>query len=246
VGDKGTLELAADGHFSKGDHTQDLYTKLYYPVVGKLIAIEAYVVPLEHFKMDTATRDIRAARIRSGEGTAGGDIYFGTLLQLVKNKRFPDLALRMMCRTASGTNVSAARYTDAPGYFLDISLGKDIKNDSNIFSTFRPYCMLGFYSWQTNLENYRQDDAFLYGAGFDLSSAKYVFSASLSGYLGYIKDHDRPLLARMGILKKGRIFNFGISGQMGLNDFPYKSIRLSLVYNLPEKIMSLQKALVRD
>jgi hypothetical protein len=237
VGMKGTLEFAAEGYFSKGDNTQNIFTKLYYPIIGKLVAIESYVVPFEHFKMDTATRDIRAARLKSGEGTAGGDIYFGTVIQLVKNKKIPDVAFRMTCRTASGTNVSAARYTDAPGYFLDVSMGKDYKNENNIFSTIRPYWMIGFYSWQTNLDNYRQDDAFLYGAGVDFSSEKIILSASLGGYAGYIKDQDRPVISRLSIFKNGKHFNFGISGQWGLNDYPYKSVRLSLVYNLSEKLM---------
>jgi hypothetical protein len=237
VGITGTVEIAADGYFSKGDNTQDCYTKVYYPVVGKLIAIEGYVVPFEHFKMDTATRDIRAARIKSGEGTAGGDIYFGTVIQLVKNKKFPDVAFRMTCRTASGTDVSAARYTNAPGYFFDLSMGKDFKNDKFFFSTIRLYGMIGFYCWQTNLVNYMQDDSFLYGVGVDLSSEKIIISASAGGYIGYIKDGDRPAVARLSLFRKGNHFNYGLSGQAGLNDYYYNSIRISLVYNMPEIFM---------
>ena len=237
VGTTGTVEVSADGYFSKGDKTQDCFTKVYYPIIGKLIAIEGYVVPLEHFKMDTATRDIRAARLKSGEGTAGGDIYFGTVIQLVKNKKFPDVTFRMTCRTASGTNVSAARYTDAPGYFFDLSMGKDLKNDKWFFNTIRFYGMLGFYCWQTNLADYRQDDSFLYGAGIDLSSEKIIISASAGGYIGYIKDGDRPAVARLSLFRKGKHFNYGLSGQAGLNDYDYNSLRISLIYNMPEVFM---------
>jgi len=237
VGTRGTAEFAADGHFGKGDNTQNVFTKVYYPVVGKLIAIEAYVVPIEHFKMDTATRDIRAARIKSGEGTAGGDVYFATILQLVKNKKFPDVALRMACRTASGTNVSAARYTDAPGYFFDLSFGKEYRHESSFIRAVRPYAMLGFYCWQTNSDDHRQDDSFLYGAGIDCSSPKLTLSASVGGYAGYLKDNDRPAVARISMFKNGNHFNYGISLQAGLHDYPYNSVRLSLVYNLPEKLM---------
>jgi hypothetical protein len=237
VGTVGSIELAAEGHFSKGDNTQNLFTKLYYPIVGKLIAIEAYVVPIEHFKMDTATRDIRAARIKSGEGSAGGDIYFATIIQLVKNKKFPDLAFRMTCRTASGTNVSAARYTDAPGYFLDLSMGKNYNLGASSKLVLRPFAMIGFYSWQTNNDAHMQDDAFLYGAGIDIASEKIRLSASTGGYIGYIKDHDRPVVARLSILKLGNHFDCGISAQAGINDYPYNSIKLSVVYKLPKKLM---------
>ncbi len=237
VGAQGVLELSADGHFSKGDKTQDLFTKLYYPIVGKLIAVEGYVVPIEHFKMDTATRDIRAARVKSGEGTAGGDIYFATIIQLIKDKKFPDVAFRMTCRTASGTNVSAARYTDSPGYFFDLSIGKNYIKDNRYFHTIRPYGMAGFYSWQTNSERNRQDDAFLYGAGIDFISKKITISASAGGYIGYLKNHDKPAVAKISFIRKGDHFNYGLTYQAGLSDYPYNSIRLSLEYIIPESLM---------
>jgi hypothetical protein len=237
VYNKGTLELAFAGHFSKGDQTQNLFTKLYYPIVPRVVAVEFYVVPIEYFKMDTATRDIRAARIRSGEGTAGGDIYFATIIQLVKDKKNPEVVFRMTCRTASGTNVSAARYTDAPGYFFDLSMGKNFVNDNRYFNTIRPYWMIGFYCWQSNSERYRQDDAFLYGAGIDFISEKITVSASAGGYIGYVKNHDSPMVARLSVFRNVKHFNYGISCQAGLNDYPYKSVRISLVYNLPEKLM---------
>jgi hypothetical protein len=239
----GTVEIGAVGHFSNGDNTQNLFTKIYYPVVPRLIAIEGYVVPLEHFKMDTATRDIRAARIKSGEGTAGGDIYFGTVIQLVRDKKFPDVTFRMTCRTASGTNVSAARYTDAPGYFFDLSMGKDLKTKS-FFNIIRPFGMIGFYSYQTNNADFRQDDAFLYGAGSDFSSEKITLTAAMGGYFGYINNHDRPIVARLNFLKHGKNFNYGIYLQAGLNDYPYKSVKLSMIYKLPQKLMIKKDYLV--
>jgi hypothetical protein len=240
----GIVEIGAVGHFSKGDNTQNLFTKIYYPVVPRLIAVEGYVVPIEHFKMDTATRDLRAARVKSGEGTAGGDIYFGTVIQLVRDKKFPDVTFRMTCRTASGTNVSAARYTDGPGYFLDLSMGKDLKSKS-IFKTIRPFGMIGFFCYQTNLAEYRQDDTFLYGAGADFSSDKISLTTAIAGYFGYINNHDRPIVARLNILKIGKHFNYGIYLQAGLNDYQYKSIKLSMIYKMPQKLMIKKDYLVK-
>ena len=238
-----TVELGAVGNFSKGDKTQNLFTKIYYPVVPRLIAIEGYVVPIEHFKMDTITRDERFARIQSGEGTAGGDIYFGTIIQLVRDKKFPDVTFRMSLRTASGTNVSAARYTDAPGYFFYLSMGKDFKIKS-IFKTIRTFWMVGFYSFQTNNSDFRQDDAFLYGAGVDFSSEKVMLTAAMGGYFGYINNHDRPIVARLNLLKKGWNFNYGVYFQTGINDYQYRSIKLSLIYKMPQKLMIKKDYLV--
>ncbi|MFH0867641.1 MAG: hypothetical protein V1904_15735 [Bacteroidota bacterium] len=237
TGDRAILELAADGHFSKGDKTQNAYTMLYYPVVSKLVAIEGYVVPIEHFKMDTMTRDERAARDRDGEGTAGGDIYFGTIIQLVKEKKFPDMALRLSVRTASGTNVSAARYTNAPGYFFDLSIGKEYINEKYIMNKIRWYTMIGFYSWQTNNVGYFQDDAFLYGAGIDFSFSKVVASFNAGGYYGYVNNHDRPVIARLQLTKEAKKHSWGLKFQIGLNDYPYYSVRIFFKYTLPDAVL---------
>lgn len=230
VGANGEIELSGELHFNKGDYTQNIFTRIYYPIVKNIVAIEGYVVPIEHFKMDTVTRDIRGARLRSGEGFAGGDIYFGTLIQVVKNKKIPDIAFRMMCRTASGTNVSAARYTDAPGYFFDLSMGKDYVNQNYFFHTIRPYLMFGFYSWQTNLDDHRQNDALMYGTGVDFSTNILEFSASIGGYKGYIKNGDSPIVAGLKILNKRKYFNYSVSAKYGLNDFEYTSIKFSIIY----------------
>lgn len=234
VGNKATLELAADGHFSKGDKTQNFFTKLYYPLVPKIVAIEGYVVPIEHYAYDTITRDIRASRDRDGKGIAGGDIYFGTIVQLVKDKKFPDMALRLSMRTASGTKVSAARYTDAPGYFFDLSLGKESVSEKNELRKFRWYLMIGFYSWQTNSGDYRQDDAFLYGAGADFTFSKVTLSPCMGGYFGYINNHDRPVVARFGISRNSGKNIFGLRFQKGISDFPYTTAEIFFRYTLPD------------
>jgi hypothetical protein len=237
TGDKAEIELAADAHFSKGDKTQNAYSMLYYPVVPKIVAIEGYVVPLEHFKMDTITRDERAARDRDGEGTAGGDIYFGTVIQLVKEKKIPDMALRLSMRTASGTNVSAARYTNAPGYFFDLSAGKEYSNEKYLMSKIRWYVMIGFYSWQTNDADYLQDDALLYGAGVDFTFSKLIVSCNAGGYYGYINNDDRPLVTRLQLSRKTGRQSYGIKFQSGLNDFPYNSVRIFFKYTLPDAVL---------
>lgn len=235
VGKNLEIEVSGEYHFSKGDKTRNLYTRIYYPIVKNIVAVEGYVVPLEHFKMDTTTRDIRGARLRSGEGFAGGDIYFGTSIQIVKNKKIPDIAFRMMCRTASGTNVSAARYTDAPGYFFDLSFGKTMLINKELQHTIRPHLMLGFYSWQTNLDDHRQNDAFLYGIGTSFSINKFEYTTSLAGYKGYIKNGDSPMIAEIKILHKRKLFNYSLAIKQGLNDFSYTRVKLAFIYCLKKK-----------
>ncbi len=234
LNENGFIQLAADAHFSKGDQTQNAFAKVFYPIVKNIIACEAYVVPFEHFKMDTITRDIRAARDYDGEGTAGGDIYFGTLIQLVKNKKLPDVLLRMSFRTASGTNVSSARYTDGSGYFFDLSFGKEYAEKDSWLKSFRPFIDLGFYSCQTNSDGYRQNDAPYYAAGISLARKNISFVTSIAGYHGYLKNNDVPLVFRTGLSVLKNKFQYELGFQNGLNDFPYKSLRISVKYNFSD------------
>jgi len=223
------LETRADLHFSKGDNTQNLFIKLLYPFWDGRVAVEMYGVPVEHFKMDTITRDERAGRDPDAEGYAAGDIYFGTLIQLLrKHKHWPDLLLGITLRTASGGNVGNARYTDAPGYYFDISAGKTFFADSKL--SLRPYLMFGFYAWQTNRDEYRQNDAFLYGLGLSLFNEKFECNAKYGGYKGYIGNGDAPMVLRANAIYKFPKTHLKLSFQQGLQDFDYSTFSLGAIF----------------
>jgi len=111
-----TFEFSLENHFSSGDKTINLYTNLYIPLFSKRAGLNISIVPFEHYKMDTITRDLRRARDYDGEGISGGDFYIGTFIQILKDKKFPDIVLSINMKTASGTNLAAARFTDSPGY----------------------------------------------------------------------------------------------------------------------------------
>ncbi|HKJ42117.1 MAG TPA: hypothetical protein VKA27_08475, partial [Sunxiuqinia sp.] len=142
------IEFGSDFHFRSGDNTQDIAGRFYYPF-GDKIAIELYMVILEHYNMSDSIRDMRRARDRDGKGLAAGDLYFTTLVQLVKGRKFPNTLLRMAGRTASGGRLDAARYSDSPGYYFDLSFSKEIPE---MIGKMRglPFGSFGFYSWQTN------------------------------------------------------------------------------------------------
>ncbi len=227
------LEIMAGAHFSKGDKTQDFFTRVYVPLCDGKVALEGYVVPLEFFQMDTVTRDLRAARTRSGEGHAGGDIYFSTQVQLLQDhENWPDMALELAFRTASGTRLSDARYTDAPGYFLDLSLGKSFALASEKDIELRLFSMLGFYAYQTYDLEHLQDDAFLAGIGAELNFNSFSFSQSLSGYHGYLDNGDQPLVYKASLQWKRRKLDGKIWYQWGLHDFSYQTVRVGVVYHL--------------
>jgi len=229
------LEVGGQTHFSEGDNTQNLITNFKLNLAKEIISIHASYVPIERFDIDDKTRDERrlSGKYYEPEGTTGGDIYFGFEVQILKNKKhLPNVAFRANTKTASGSAIGAARFTDASGYSFDFSFGKELALDKKRGHSVNLYSMVGFYAWQTNGEENRQNDAFLYGIGTDLNISKFVIGTQLAGYSGYVGNRDQPMVYRVNLLRKGKVFDYRFNYQWGLRDFEYKSITISLIYHL--------------
>jgi hypothetical protein len=225
------LEFGMDFHFQKGDPTQDISAKYYHSFANNRIAIELYGVVVEHYNMSDYIRDERIARDFDGKGFANGDLYFSTLIQIVKDKKFPDTMFRMAGRTASGSQIEGARYTDSPGYFFDLSFSKKYSGQNTNLSIL-PFASVGFYSWQTNDELNLQNDAYMYGLGADLKLDHWSVSNSLSGYSGYKNERDKPMVYTFDLnhsLKKNTI---RLQYLHGFRDWNYRTIKLSYIINL--------------
>lgn len=226
-----TFEATAGRHWSRGDKTTDTQLRLSIPFCNGKVAVEASVVPVEFYTMDSITRDVRAARDRDGKGRAGGDIYFTTVVELVRHKNgWPDLAFEAGLRTASGTQLGAARFTDAPGYYFDLSAGKDFSAGTAL--SIRPSALLGFYSYQCFDVQQLQNDCVLYGAGVDVRSSSYCFSAQVSGYSGYKKNGDQPLVGRFSLQSINNSLGWKLAVQLGWHDFEYRSLHAGLVWSI--------------
>jgi hypothetical protein len=230
IGEKSEIEITASNHFHSDDPTEDISGRIYIPFLKGKIAVEVYGVILEHYAYTEEIRDERFSRDKDGKGTAVGDLYFSTLIQLVKDRQFPNTLFRFVAKTASGSNLEAARYIDSPGYFFDLSFSKDFGQKENI--VFRPYTMLGFYSWQTNDELNLQNDALLYGIGTDFEKNNWRFVSSWSGYYGYKDNGDRPMQLNFELRKDYVKKAFRIQYQHGLNDWMYKTLRFSFIWKL--------------
>jgi hypothetical protein len=227
---KTEIELTASSHFMKGDPTQDISGRLYVPFAQSRIAVELYGVIIEHFAFSEEIRNERYARIEDGKGFANGDLYFSTLIQLVKERKFPNTLLRMACKTASGNQYAGARNTDSPGYFFDLSFSKEVaKTEAGMF---RPFGSAGFYSWQTNDELNLQNDAFMYALGADYERKNLMFSASWSGYSGYKEERDKPMQLNFELRKDFNGKAFRIQYINGLRDWEYKTVKFSFIWKL--------------
>lgn len=227
------LETAIEGHFNKHEQTENLFDKLFIPLMKGKVGLQVSMVPIEFFEYDTIIRDQQFSRNYEGTGHATGDLYISTLIQLVKNHpKWPDLLLGINLRTATGTEFESARFADSPGYYFDLSAGKSIlfKEESSIQSI-RWYAMLGFYVWQTNLADHIQDDALLFGAGIQLQTKSFLWINEFGGFYGYLNNGDRPLVYRMQLkTNREKPLNYSLRFEHGLNDYNFRSLRFSLLY----------------
>ena len=228
-----TLEAGAEGHYSKGDRTGNLFAGFYTPLFSPRAGLGLRYVPLELYSTDTLTRDLRRSREYDARGISFGDLYAGTFIHLVREDgRIPDIMLSLHLKTASGTRFEAARHTDAPGYYVDLSAGKSIRREGRLINLTRVYGMIGFYAFQTNLEKYMQNDAVLYGAGIELTAGRWQIDHQLGGYAGYLDNGDRPLVYRLDLRwDTPSAADLKIRFQHGLNDFPYTSLRVSGLFH---------------
>ncbi|GLB51925.1 hypothetical protein NBRC110019_09640 [Neptunitalea chrysea] len=231
--EKSYIKAGSEVHFSKGDDTQNGYLEVYVPLFSKKAGLRINMVPYEHYKMDTITRDLRKAMDYDAQGTATGDVHIATNIQLLENHKFwPDVVLSINLKTASGSNLRGMRYTDTPGYSFYFSLGKTYQTNGFIESI-RPHGITGLYVYQTFHTVFRQNDCLLYGIGLDTNMKKVKFTNALGGYQGYIGNDDHPMVYRATLTSTfNSRFNFDVRFQKGLRDFEYTSLRFSCIYNL--------------
>lgn len=225
------IELGLDFHFQKGDPTQDIFAKYYRSFANNKIAIELYGVVVEHYAMSDSIRDSRIARDFGGKGFAVGDLYFSTLIQIVKGRKFPDTMFRMAGRTSSGSQIEGARFSDSPGHFFDFSFSKEYVG-KNAKMTFLPFASFGFNSWQTNDDMNLQNDAVMYATGMDIKWDRWLISNSLSGYSGYKKERDRPMVYTFDLNRKLKKNALRLQYLYGLRDWNYQTFKFSYIWNL--------------
>ncbi|MFW5757404.1 MAG: hypothetical protein ACOCYO_01860 [Bacteroidota bacterium] len=225
-----SFEMSLENHRGyTGDITNNLFAQIYFPLFSDKAGINFSMVPVEFFNMNNQTRDKRRARNFDGKGHSVGDLYIGTHIQLVENNpRWPDILLTINMRTASGSNLMSARFTDTPGYFFDLSFGKTYELKGNVVNDIRTFGLLGFYVWQTNSDILMQNDAFMYGLGAKAKVIDLFYLTNIwGGYIGYKNNGDQPMLYRI-LLESAmdKKINYLFKYQKGLNDFPFHSFQI--------------------
>ena len=224
-----SLGFTGNFHFSKGDNTQNPALYGNYCLVKDVIAFDFSWVPYERYQTSHAVKEKRHVFSHYYyDNSAQGDIHLNTNIQLLRKWReWVHLALRIGYRFPTSSGLGSARFTDAPGYYFDVSFGKPFSKESD----WKIIAMTGLYVWQTNLDGKRQNDAFLFGGGLEWNPHKWRMQFYGTGYLGYMYDlGDKPVLIRAAIERKGKRINTILKLQQGLSDFDYSSVEAGLKY----------------
>lgn len=225
-----SLGIGGCFYFSKDDHTQNISLYANYCLVKKKISFDFYWVPIEHFIMSHRLKEER--KVFSNfyyQHFGSGDMHLNTNIQLLNddNKNIYS-ALRIGYRFAN-SEIGASRFTDAPGYYFDISLAKKFRSDPS----WKWIAMAGGYFWQSdNIKiRHRQDDAFLFGTGLEWNKKNLRVQTYFAGYLGYFYHYrDKPYLLRAGIDKTIKKNKWFLKLQQGLHNFNYSSVELGMKY----------------
>jgi len=233
VKEKLWIDLEYEHYSGKGDLTNDVFTDIHIPIANGKVSLDFFYVPYEFFSVDYDVS--RERRSQSGEalnGYAQGDVYFGTHVQLVRDHQWiPDLAFGMTGRTASGTNAEDVRFTNAPGYYFDLSAGKSYVIAALTDSYIRWFALAGFYVWQTYLDDYPQNDALLYGAGLEFKFHRISMINSIRGYNGYMHNGDHPLVYRFELGASEGVASLILGYEYGIRDYPFSCLRVGVRIN---------------
>lgn len=223
------IEVRGEYHHYKGDETKDLYARLFIPIAKGLAGLEVYGVIRENYKMTDETRDERYANANKPSKTCYGDFILSSFYQVLRNEKWCDIMVSANIKTASGNQLSDARYTDATAYWFDASFGRNLYQNANKTAAIRLQTMAGFYCWVTNSQVHRQNDAFLYGVGLSGYYKAVSLFADYAGYHGYRNNGDHPeaIRTKLNFEYKKNILSFRF--WHGMKDNLYNSYSVGYI-----------------
>lgn len=225
-----TIGMTADFHFRKGDPTQNIKLIGNYCIAKNLISADISYIPMEWFQTSHLVKQERHVYYKSYyDNHQSGDVYMNLNLQLLnKFRKYIHLAARIGYRFPTGTLTGAARYTDSPGYYFDLSCGKKL----GATGALKLLGMVGFYVWQTNRDDHFQDDAYLFGLGLEYNKNSWRLQANSCAYFGYMKDGDDPIVIRIAAEKRIKNVTALLRCQKGVQDFKYTTLEAGAKFRI--------------
>ena len=189
------------------------------------VRLRTEIVAWEYF---VTSREVKLERNVFWQGYddrwAGGDFYVEAMFDLPRAWRQNwDAELRVGLKTASGTNLGSARYTDTPGYYFDLALGRKWGTAQQHQIEFSG----GFYAYQTYEQASRQNDCILWGASYSWILDDWVWTMGGRGYHGYFRDGDQPVVVDLRLDRTwGGHWTSWLRVERGVIDYPFTTLRL--------------------
>ncbi len=223
------VEVRGEYHTMPGDNTQDIFARVYIPIVGGKAGVTVSGVLQEWYKTSEAVRDERNAVDVKSPIPCFGDAIINCYYQVIQSEKWADIVVSANIKTASGGRLCDARYTDAASYWFDANIGRNLWQQVEQNASIRMDVLLGFYCWMTNLSDNRQDDAMCYGAGMSGTWESLFLKCDLIGFRGYQNNGDRPLLFRTKLEYEVKKNVLSFRYRHGLHDFLYDSYSLAYI-----------------
>ena len=223
------IELRGEYHYYTGDQTKNIFGRLYIPIADGKAGIEIQGVMVETYLMDKKTQHERNAADNQPPFTCKGDFIFSSFYQVLQSDLICDISVSGTLKTASGNRLCDARYTDAASYWFEMTAGRNVVQTADQSIALRAQGMLGFYCWMTNDMVHRQNDAILYGYGGSLKLKNLTLAANWSGFHGYIKNGDRPVLFRSKLDFEVKKNILSLRFNHGIRDFLYDTYSVGLI-----------------
>lgn len=223
-----SVGLTGQFHFSKGDNTQSIALYGNYCLVKDRISFDISYIPVEYYNMSDAVKKERHVYYQFyNDKKARGDVLLNTSIQLFnKWRKKIQLALRIGYRLPSSSGFGSARFIDGMGYHFDISAAKSFNS-----IPLKWIAMAGFYCWQIEVADLRQNDAFLFGTGLEWNPKTWRIQSYIAGYLGYLENTgDKPVVFRAEAQKRLQKTSLLLRFQQGLNDFKYRTVEFGGKY----------------
>jgi len=233
------VELYGDGFLCSmtsnptDDVTFDVFAKATIPLFTDRVNLVIWMPVVEWFRSGPAVNVLRRVQDpdRWISGVDSGDAYVSTdILILDERKRGCGLVLRAALKSASGNSFGTARVYDAPGYFFDVAVGRDIVKSADGKTVFRTALSAGFLCWQTG--NGRQNDAVMYGALASLKTGPFKAEVNYGGYVGWEGKGDRPMTLKTKLSWSIGRCSINAMYQAGFVDWPFHQVRLGVSYSV--------------
>lgn len=223
------VEVRGQYHYYIGDQTKDLFARVLIPFVKEKVALEVSALIVEDYTLSEETRKERFAAETRSPIKYNGDIIISAYFQLWKSPKWVDGVLSLNLKTASGSRLVDARFTDAASYWFDLTLGRKIYEDEQVNASISVQALAGFYCWTTNSMIHRQNDAINYGVGFTAKLKNFTLLSDLSGFHGYEDNGDRPMILRNNLTYEYKKNGLSFRYHHGMKDHLYETYTLGYI-----------------